>query len=67
MKHKFKVIDVFTPGKLDIDIMVNNIDKIKDLFWKKFIIKTTKQEKNKMQNFFKNNNLSSHMWIVCQK
>ena len=43
------------------------IDKIKDLFWKKFIIKTTKQEKNKMQKFLQNNNLSSHMWIVCQK
>ncbi len=66
-KHKFKVLDVFTPGKLDIDIMANNIDKIKDLFWKKFIIKTTKQEKNKMQKFLQNNNLSSHMWIVCQK
>lgn len=66
-KHKFKVLDLFTPGKLDIDIMQNNIDKIDDLFWKNFILKSTKEEKNKMQKFLQNNNLSSHMWIVCQK
>lgn len=66
-KHKFKVLDLFTPGKLDIDIMQNNVDKIEDLFWKNFILKSTKEEKNKMQKFLQNNNLSSHMWIVCQK
>ena len=65
-KNKFKVLDVFTPGKLDIDIMSNNIDKIKDLFWKKFII-IRQNKKNKMQKFLQNNKLSSHMWIVCQK
>lgn len=66
-KHKFKVLDLFTPGKLDIDIMSNNIDKIEDLFWKKFIMNSSKIEKNNMQKFLQNNNLSSHMWIVCQK
>ena len=30
----FKVIEISTPGKLDIDIMNNNIDKIKAKFWK---------------------------------
>ena len=47
--------------------MSNNIDKIEDLFWKKFIMNSSKIEKNNMQKFLQNNNLSSHMWIVCQK
>lgn len=66
-KNKFKIIDIFTPGKLDIDIMSNDIDKIEDFFWKKFIINSTVKEKIKMQKFIQNNNLSSHMWIICQK
>lgn len=47
----FKMLEVTTPGKLDINIMENNIDKIKD----------------KIQEFISNNNLSSHMMIVWSK
>lgn len=32
-KVGFEVVEVTTPGKLDIDIMNNSKDKIKDRFW----------------------------------
>jgi len=66
-KIGFKTLEVTTPGKLDIDIIENNIDKIKDRFWKNFIEYSDKDEKIKMQQFVSDNNLSSHMMIVCKK
>jgi len=63
----FDVIEVSTPGKLDISILENNINKIKDRFWKNFIDYSTENEKNKMQNMIRDNLLSSHMMIVCRK
>ena len=66
-KIKFKNITVITPGKLDIDIMKNNIKFIKNEFWKTFLENSNKSELNKMQNFISNNKLSSHMMVLCQK
>lgn len=63
----FKCLDVLTPGKLDIDIMQNSIDKIEDRFWKNFLEYSNDNEKNKMQSFLSENGLSSHMMIVCKK
>jgi len=63
----FETLEVTTPGKLDIDIMQNNIDQIKDRFWKNFIEYSDKDERIKMQKFVSDNNLSSHMMIVCRK
>jgi hypothetical protein len=63
----FNVIEILTPGKLDIDIMNNNIDKIKEKFWRNFLDYSSIQEKNNMQKFLAENKLSSHMMIVCQK
>ena len=63
----FKVVEISTPGKLDIDIMTNNIDKINDKFWKNFLEYSTKNEKLEMQKFISQNKLSSHMMIICQK
>lgn len=63
----YKVVEVTTPGKLDIDIMNNNKDKIKDRFWKNFLDYSTDLEKDKMQAFLSENKFSSHMMIVCQK
>jgi 2-polyprenyl-3-methyl-5-hydroxy-6-metoxy-1,4-benzoquinol methylase len=63
----FKVLEVTTPGKLDIDIMNNNKEKLKDRFWKDFLEYATEDEKNTMQKFISENLLSSHMMIVCTK
>lgn len=63
----YKVLEVSTPGKLDIDIMNNNKDKIKDRFWRNFIDYSDEKEKENMQTFLSENGLSSHMMIICKK
>ena len=63
----FKVLEVTTPGKLDINIMENNIAQVKDRFWRNFIEASNDEEKADMQKFIAENRLSSHMMITCQK
>jgi SAM-dependent methyltransferase len=63
----FEVIEISTPGKLDIDIMKNNRRQLKDRFWQNFIDYASDEEKNVMQSFISKNNLSSHMMIFCKK
>ena len=66
-KNKFKILNLSTPGKLDIDIMENNRNLIKDRFWKTFFHLSSKTEKAKMQNLLTSINFSSHMMLVCKK
>ena len=66
-KYKFKVLEVSTPGKIDINILENDKHLIKDKFWKLFVKKANKNEKNKMQKLISNLNLSSHMMVICKK
>ncbi|MDQ1327741.1 MAG: hypothetical protein QG641_1024 [Candidatus Poribacteria bacterium] len=63
----FEVLEVTTPGKLDINIMGNNITKLKDKFWKNFLEYSDDLEKEKMQLFVSEQKLSSHMMITCKK
>lgn len=63
----FEVLEVTTPGKLDINIMSNNITKLKDKFWKNFLEYSDDLEKEKMQLFISEQKLSSHMMITCKK
>ena len=63
----FKLLQATTPGKLDIDILVNNRDKIKDRFWRAFIMQADDIQKKNMQEFISTNGWSSHMLIVSQK
>jgi cyclopropane fatty-acyl-phospholipid synthase-like methyltransferase len=63
----FSVVEISTPGKLDIDIMNNSKEKIKDRFWKDFLEHSDDEEKNSMQKYLSENLLSSHMMIVCKK
>jgi Zn-finger nucleic acid-binding protein len=66
-KNGFEVLEVSTPGKLDIDILSNNKKNIKDHFWKNFLEYSSQDEKNEMQKYISKNNLSSHMMVVCKK
>jgi len=63
----FKMLEVTTPGKLDINIMERNRIQLKDRFWSNFIDYSNDSEKQIMQDFISKNNLSSHMMIVCKK
>jgi 2-polyprenyl-3-methyl-5-hydroxy-6-metoxy-1,4-benzoquinol methylase len=66
-KNKFKILDISTPGNIDINILDNDRLLIKDRFWKNFIKTANKNEKLKMQNLISKLNFSSHMMVVCKK
>lgn len=63
----FKIMEARTPGKLDIDILNNGKQYIKDNFWKNFIEYANSEELESMQNFISSAGLSSHMMIACKK
>ena len=66
-KNNFKIINISTPGKIDIDILDNDKLIIKDRFWNTFLSLAQKKDKQKMQNLISNINFSSHLMVICQK
>lgn len=63
----FHVFDTITPGKLDIDILCNNREQIKDRFWRTFATQVAEQDKQKWQTFVAETGWSSHMMVFCRK
>lgn len=61
------VLEISTPGLLDIDILKNNHSKIKDRFWKTFVAMASDSDKNQWQTLIASSGWSSHMMVVCQK
>ena len=68
----YRVLDVFTPGKLDTELVRNKILSgdlvLKDNdFVKQILIDNWKEIGNNFQQFLVNHNMSSNMWAVAQK
>lgn len=63
----FESLAVTTPGKLDIDILGNNLAAIKDRFWRTFVAIATDSEKEAWQEMIATSGWSSHMMVVCRK
>jgi SAM-dependent methyltransferase len=66
-RHAFNVLEISTPGKLDIDILEKNRTQIKDRFWRMFVDQASVEQKEKMQEFIAEQGISSHMMVVCCK
>ena len=62
-----EVLEVNTPGKLDLDILYKNREKINDRFIRNMISQSTEDSRYLWQNFISDNGLSSHMFVVCQR
>ena len=62
-----EVMEVTTPGELDIDILNNNQNGIKDRFWRIFFELADDQIKDKWQKLVASSGLSSHMMVICRK
>lgn len=62
-----ETLEVTTPGKLDIDILVNNQAFIKDRFWKTFVASASDSQKAQWQQMIAESGWSSHMMVVCRK
>lgn len=65
----FEAMEVTTPGKLDVNILENNLEKIKpkDRFVKTLIEMTDQNAKDELQEFLQRHNLSSHMMVVARR
>ena len=71
-KCGYKVIETFTPGQLDVDLVRNKIlDKKFNLknnpFYQDIIINNYETKGLEFQKFLIKNNLSSNMWVIAQK
>lgn len=68
----FEVLECFTPGEIDVDIVRNKImageyDVSKQPFLKTILINKWDKLGQKFQQFLQENNLSSHMWLVAKR
>lgn len=63
----FDLIEVSTPGRLDISIMENNREHLHDQFWSKTLKHATAVQKEKLQQSLSANLLSSHMMVLARK
>lgn len=61
-----RVLNVDTPGQLDIDILCNNRNQIKDRFWRNFVACASPEERQAWQDFIARHGRSSHMHVVCE-
>lgn len=70
-KNGFEVLEIITPGELDIEIIDKNyrngIISLDENAALKFILDNGKVYKQKFQNYLQKNNLSSHMKVVARK
>lgn len=60
-------LEITTPGKLDVDILCNNREQIKDRFWQVFVDQADEGQKAAMQAVLADTGFSSHMMVVCRK
>jgi hypothetical protein len=63
----FQCVNVSTPGKLDIDILVNNKECVENGFWKTFLETANDDQKQQWQDTVTRSGWSSHMMVVCQR
>ncbi len=62
-----EILDISTPGKLDIEILVNNRALIRDRFWRTFTALASEAVKEKWQDMIAGSGWSSHMMVICRR
>ena len=63
----FSVLELTTPGRLDVNIIENNLLHVTDRFWQSFITHASEKAKQQLQEFLASYQFSSHMMVVCKK
>ena len=67
-RHGFRIAEVSTPGRLDVDIVTKSVDLLgENRFWSYFLQRLGPRGRDELQKFLQRFNLSSHMVIVAQK
>ena len=62
-----EVLDVTTPGKLDVDIATNGAGQITDRFWRTFLRRADDTARQEWQELIAKTGWSSHMMIECRR
>ena len=62
-----ETLEITTPGRLDVDILVNNLHHIKDQFWRSFALSATETVREEWQRLIAASGWSSHMMVICRK
>jgi hypothetical protein len=64
-------VDIFTPGKLDVDIVKNTVeerpDALNDQRFIRNLLKLDEKVLKEFQQFLSKHRLSSHCWIWAEK
>jgi hypothetical protein len=63
----YEMLEVTTPGKLDVNIIENNLAYSGDRFWKTFFKHATEKDKQDLQDYLSSHLMSSHMMVVCRR
>ena len=69
-KSGFKSVEIFTPGRLDVDIVLKSLERESDTKlsrFEKLLLSKGQETRDAFQQFLAQNGLSSHVWIICQK
>lgn len=66
-KNGFSILELTTPGKLDVDIAAKQLQDINCIFFRQILSTGDPLIKEKLQEFLQNSQLSSHMMIVAKK
>lgn len=66
-KKGFELVDISTPGKLDLDILQSNLENITDRFWHSFIKNSNDAVRAQLQLLISDSGWSSHMMVVAKK
>lgn len=63
----FSNVEVTTPGKLDVDILLSNVHQTTDRFWNTAAKSLDDNAIEQLQKIFASANLSSHMLVYAEK
>lgn len=66
----FKKVEVITPGRLDVDIVLKSIERGENpklSNFEKLLFSKDLNFQKAFQKFLVEHNLSSHVWLICQK
>lgn len=66
-KTGFSTLEISTPGKLDLDILANNLPLVQDRFWRGYLLRSSDADRTELQAAFARQGLSSHMMAICAK
>jgi 2-polyprenyl-3-methyl-5-hydroxy-6-metoxy-1,4-benzoquinol methylase len=66
-RHGFEIVEITTPGKLDVDIVAKQATDIRCEFIAHLMRDSDEKTRRKFQQFLQESNMSSHMMVVAKR